>query len=386
MARWNGLIDAFARHVVGRYGLREVRKWRFEVWNEPDLDYFWRGTREQYFDLYANTARTLKAVDPALWVGGPATSKNLWVSEMLDFCRDKSVPIDFLSTHHYCANSALALNVDGTKNRIYHGQSKMKKDVAGTVEKVRASAFPDLEIHYTEWNVTPFHVDAFSKDSEFTAPFILQTVRDIRGLLNSYSFWTFTDVFEEGGPPAIPFSGLYGLLNFHGLKKPAYHAFHWYARLYDNEIPSGDGPLLATRSKKGSLRFITWNLNEVLKTDFTGGDWTLDEKARSETILLQGLKGRFRVQGFCIDGKKGNAYRAWQKMGSPQYLKENARNRLQKAAEPALICDRTLSCRGELKLTHTLKPCSVVFYDIEKISTVMGSPSPVSGRGRGVRA
>ena len=41
-ARWDGLISEFARHLVGRYGIEEVSQWYFEVWNEPNLD-FWAG-------------------------------------------------------------------------------------------------------------------------------------------------------------------------------------------------------------------------------------------------------------------------------------------------------------------------------------------------------
>jgi xylan 1,4-beta-xylosidase len=43
----------------------------------------------------------IKAVDAQLRVGGPATSKSAWVEEFLDFCEKKSVPADFVSTHHY---------------------------------------------------------------------------------------------------------------------------------------------------------------------------------------------------------------------------------------------------------------------------------------------
>ena len=41
--RWDGLITAFARHLVERYGEDEVAQWYFEVWNEPNID-FWSGS------------------------------------------------------------------------------------------------------------------------------------------------------------------------------------------------------------------------------------------------------------------------------------------------------------------------------------------------------
>ncbi|MGB8844182.1 MAG: glycosyl hydrolase family 39, partial [Terracidiphilus sp.] len=73
--KWAGLVRATVQHCVNRYGINEVRRWYFEVWNEPNLTGpFFRGTQQQYFDLYKITAQTIKTIDPQLRVGGPATS------------------------------------------------------------------------------------------------------------------------------------------------------------------------------------------------------------------------------------------------------------------------------------------------------------------------
>jgi xylan 1,4-beta-xylosidase len=56
---------------VERYGPSEVRRWFFEIWNEPNLAAFWTGSQADYFRLYRHAARTIKDVDGALAVGGP---------------------------------------------------------------------------------------------------------------------------------------------------------------------------------------------------------------------------------------------------------------------------------------------------------------------------
>lgn len=85
-----------------RYGAEEVRQWYFEVWNEPNLKDFWENADQQaYFDLYANTARTIKAIDPQLRVGGPSTAGAAWVPELLAFVAKNTLPIDFVTTHTY---------------------------------------------------------------------------------------------------------------------------------------------------------------------------------------------------------------------------------------------------------------------------------------------
>jgi xylan 1,4-beta-xylosidase len=73
MERWEDLVERFARHCEERFGQDEVRSWFFEVWNEPNID-FWEGNQAQYFELYDASARALKKVDPHLRVGGPVLS------------------------------------------------------------------------------------------------------------------------------------------------------------------------------------------------------------------------------------------------------------------------------------------------------------------------
>jgi xylan 1,4-beta-xylosidase len=106
-ARWDALISALARHLIERYGIEEVSRWYFEVWNEPNLD-FWAGQPKQstYWTLYDHTARSLKAVDNRLRVGGPATAQAAWVSAFLRHCSANHVPVDFVSTHVYGDDTA----------------------------------------------------------------------------------------------------------------------------------------------------------------------------------------------------------------------------------------------------------------------------------------
>ncbi len=100
--RWDDLIRHFAQHLIERYGADEVRHWYFEVWNEPNLD-FWTGrpAQESYFQLYDHTARTLKSVDPGLRVGGPATAQAAWIPAFIAHVESAKSPLDFVSTHIY---------------------------------------------------------------------------------------------------------------------------------------------------------------------------------------------------------------------------------------------------------------------------------------------
>src|ERR1700760_4845410 len=87
--KWDDLMTHFAQHLVDRYGINEVSQWYFEVWNEPNID-FWNGIPRQrsYFELYAHTARDLKGVSERLRVGGPATAAASWIPAFLKFMAD----------------------------------------------------------------------------------------------------------------------------------------------------------------------------------------------------------------------------------------------------------------------------------------------------------
>jgi xylan 1,4-beta-xylosidase len=364
LGRWDDLVRAVASHLVERYGIDEVASWYFEVWNEPDLEGgFWIGGQERYFELYVHTARAIKAVDPRLRVGGPATSRGMWVEEFLSFCARSQAPVDFLSTHHYCADAGLVMG-QFSEQILWRGQKAMSADVRRTVAAVRASAFPQIEVHYTEWNVSPIHEDRYGKDSEFTAAFALQTLQDVSGSIGRYMLWAISDVFEESGPGETPFSGKYGLVNLHGVKKPLFHAFRFLARLYDHQLPT-KGSLYATRSPEGGLRVLSWNYCEPLEVDFHGGEYRLDEREEDELLRFTGMDGRVNVRGWRVDRQHGNAYRAWLTMGAPQYPGLGQIEALKRAAEASLFTDRVEECAGLLELRHLLPASGIVFYEVD---------------------
>jgi xylan 1,4-beta-xylosidase len=366
--KWANLISVFVRHLVTRYGLEEVKQWHFEVWNEPDLEgIFWSGTQAEYFELYRHTVTAIKGVCDQLLVGGPSTSKNLWIEEMMEFCEVNQLPMDFVSTHHYCADASLEVDAD-VFNLEYRGQKAMRSDVQITVDKVRASnRFASAEVHYSEWNVSPCHEDRYGKDSEFTAVFLLQTLKDLDGLVDSYSFWCLSDIFEETGPGRSPFSGKYGLVNMQGIKKPVFYAYHFLTRLYDSVLSGAGESSWITHNENGSVRVLSWNFNEPETVDFNGADYRLDEQHRSEALLLKGMDGRYRIKAYRQDREVGNSFRCWQALGEPEYLTHKQIDILKESAEPNLFQDQVVECEGELELTHQLSPCAIVFYDIEKL-------------------
>ncbi len=198
---WAGLVRRLAAHWVERYGIEEVRRWYFEVWNEPNLRAFWTGTRDDYFTLYRHAAAALKEVDPGLRVGGPATAKNEWLPEFLDFCARERLPADFVSTHHY-PNDPLWSEAQDTESELAGSRRGILRESAAAA-KSQACGLPLL---YTEWNVSS-NPRYPRQDDPYAAAFVVKSVLEVSGLVEAYSFWTFTDIREENYFPSVPFHG-----------------------------------------------------------------------------------------------------------------------------------------------------------------------------------
>ena len=261
--RWDALIDAFARHLIERYGLEEVSRWYFEVWNEPNLD-FWAGQpkQETYWTLYDHTAKTLKAVSPRLRVGGPATAQAAWVAAFIRHCKEHGIPVDFVSTHVYGDDTAK--DVFGTTEHI--GRDHM---VCRAVQKVhgeiQSSPLPSLPLIWSEFNASwSNHTEV--TDAPYMGPWLAETVRQCDGLVQEMSYWTFSDVFEEQGVVKTPFYGGFGLLAAGGLPKPAFNAFALLHQLGEQRLANEAPGILVTRRSDGALVLALWNYADVRAT------------------------------------------------------------------------------------------------------------------------
>lgn len=299
---WDDLMTHFARHLVDRYGIDEVAQWYFEVWNEPNID-FWGGIPRQgsYFELYDHTARDLKAVSPRLRVGGPATAAASWIPAFLKHVSDNHVPIDFVSTHGYA---------DDTVENLFHNDKPVPMDdrVCAAVAKVRgqinASALPRLPLLWTEWNVQGMDQ---SRDTIFVGPAVANTVRECDGKVNQMSFWTFSDVFEEGGPIPKPFEGHFGLRAKGGINKPSYYGFALLHELGDRRIANTSKDVIATKAANDSLVVAAWNLVDPGEHGTT----------RTMELTFQHVAPDAHVTIQTVDQDHGNVLPKYRAMGSP---------------------------------------------------------------------
>ncbi len=319
--KWDALILAFARHLVSRYGIAEVSSWYFEVWNEPNID-FWTGrpAQETYFQLYDNTARALKAVSPRLRVGGPATAQAAWVDAMIAHATTKQVPLDFVSTHAYGNDTAMDI--------LGHAADIAPHQMLGpAVDKVHAqiaaSARPDIPLIWSEFNAT-YMSEREITDSVYMGPWLAKTISECDGKVTLMSYWTFSDVFEEQGVIRAPFFGGFGLIAIDHLPKPSFNVFRLLHTLGDQRLAAEANDVLVTKRKDGSLVLAAWNLAEPGAT----------VSAKSITLKFQGISGNAAVSISRVDPTHGNVLAAYDKMGAPTYPSQEQLKQLREVERP----------------------------------------------------
>jgi xylan 1,4-beta-xylosidase len=320
--QWYQLIFRFARHLVERYGIEKVADWYFEVWNEPNID-FWTGEpkEETYYDLYDVAASAIKDVNPRLRVGGPATARAAWVDRFIRHCVENNVPADFVSTHVYPNDTAL--NVFGKEENIPESDM-VALAVRKVYDQVQASARPQLPIIWSEYNAG---FDAPQLDSPYVGAWLANNIRLCAGgLATEMSYWTFTDAFfEEGGVFKSVFCSGFGLIATGGIPKASFNAFKILHHLGDQQLAiESTSALLTRRSGDGGLVLAIWNYIPPREAG----------QSKDAKIQLQGSeKNLERVRVFLVDDDHGSPLKSWQAMGRPDVPSLGQQAALRRAAE-----------------------------------------------------
>lgn len=336
---WEMLVEATVRHLSERYGEEEVKNWYFEVWNEPNHPGFFTEYQniEKYFVLYDAAAHAVKRVCAAYRVGGPATAGMGWLPEMVSHCRENDVPLDFLTSHSYGVKGDF--DPEGNAVTVLRDVDKVSKEIR--VHGARCKEW-GLPLFITEWSSSYSPADRVH-DSYYSAPYILRTTKRCEGFAEAMSYWTFTDIFEENGPPTEPFHGGFGLLNVQSIPKPAYHAYKFLARLGDAEISCEDEDAYVCRSERG-VQILFWNV-QAPRLEGYGNRTYFGKKVPAEEIedaqiTLAGMTlcREYTVVWETVGDGAGDAYGAYLDMGAPKTLLPAETDALMKASEPKKEC------------------------------------------------
>lgn len=359
--RWRDLIHAVVSHFVQRYGLEEVITWPFEIWNEPNLPSFWKDADQAaYFTLYRETVAVIKAIDPAFQVGGPAIcgGSDHWMRDFLQFCANENVPVDFLSRHAYSSGPRESIPF-AAYQKVAPPESLLSAFATGR-EFAGRSAYPDLPVHITEFNssytsINPVH------DAAFNAAYLAKVLSQGGDLAESFSYWTFCDVFEEENIPTALFHGGFGLLTHHQIKKPTYHLYEFFAHL-TGELLFRDDHQHVVRRDDGSLALLAWNP----RYDDDVSDGGIPESRTISVSVPVGEREIF-VMRRRVNEEVGNSWTAWQRMGRPRFPSRQQIAVLRECAAPAVSTAVCQPVGGRVELDLTLSRNEITLIELTPI-------------------
>jgi xylan 1,4-beta-xylosidase len=329
MKKWDALIRALITHWRERYGEAEISSWYYEVWNEPDIKPFFTGTLDDYLDLYRNTAAAVKDACPTCRVGGPASATPGYEAKLLAFAGTNHVPLDFISTHTYGVKAG-AFDDTGHKGTILNtSPDSIVGRVREAREEILHSATPKIPLYFTEWSSSYTPTD-FIHDQYHQASFIVDRLRKTVPLADAMSYWTFTDIFEENGPRFTPFHGGFGLMNYQGIRKPAFFAYKFLAQLGKSDVAETDtapnGPQSWITTSGNGVQALFWDYTPIappageIDQVFYKKEQPSLPAAPVELTLDHLKPGRYNLKVYRVGYLHNDAYTAYLHMGAPSQL------------------------------------------------------------------
>lgn len=356
---WCQMVQRMLRHLMERYGEDEVVTWPVEIWNEPNLCGFWENAdMQEYFKLFHETFKAVKAIDNRFRVGGPAVcggTDEEWIHAFMKYCKEQDLVIDFVTRHHYTIEQprkvghydyvALMKPEDGFANL------KTSRDIVDSFAE-----YKDLPIYITEFN-TSYSSRSVIHDTNLNAAYIAYQLSRLGDVNEAYSYWTFGDVFEEEGVPFTPFHGGFGLVANGCIPKPTFWTFAFYKKLQDSKgiCVYRDDNLVVLRKRDGGYLGVGWNL---VKTG-------VDEE-KHIVLSLAADVGTYSFLTKTVDEETCNPLKVWHDLGEPANLTNAQKKLLRQVSQPLVQTCRLKSESISVEIALLLKRNAVVYFEVWK--------------------
>jgi xylan 1,4-beta-xylosidase len=349
--KWGELVYQWTLHNIGRYGRDEVAKWYFEVWNEPNSNFYWQGTPQDFYKLHDVAIAAVRRALPVARVGGPdvAGAGGAFMDGFLEHVSsgknyvtgETGTPTDFLAFH---AKGRPAF-VDG---HVRMGISTHLKEVDNGFQKIAA---------VTALAAKPIVIGESDPEGCAACPGPQNAYRN-GTMYSSYTAASFARIWELAQKRRVNLEGVltwafefenqpwfagYRQLSTNGVNLPVLNVFRMFAKLgpvriaamSDAQIPldqivadgvrgETDVGTLATRTPQGGVAVLMWNYHD---DDVPG-----PEAAVRLTIKGRKPKDTGAAIVWRVDESHGNAFAAWKAMGSPQSPNAAQYEQLEKAS------------------------------------------------------
>lgn len=359
---WCSLVTATLSHLMERYGADEVVTWPIEVWNEPNLPGFWKDAdMDEYMVLFEHTFKAIKELDSRFKVGGPAicgVEDEKHMKHFMEFISEKQLPVDFITRHHYTSEPPRPSGHYSYIKLVELDESLETLDCSRQIID-SYPAYKGLPMHITEFN-TSYVPNAVIHDTNQNAAYVSSLLCRLGETSDSYSYWTFGDIFEEWGVPVAPFYGGFGMLANRSIKKPTYHAFAFMKAL------KGTGKKEAECVLKSDCALVTKDSDDVYRglifnsrTERTGEDLSV-------SLGIECADGEYTLIKKTVDEKTCNPLKVWHDLGEPSHLTESEVALLKQSAEPFTETEGITVSGGRADLSLEVREFGICYFELRK--------------------
>jgi len=382
---WADLVTAFVQHLLTRYGAAEVRQWMFGVWHQPDTPRFMYGftSNEAFYTFYQVTWQAVKDCDSELQVGTPPTfyiarpDYMNWYRPFLQWCRERHCMPDFLDFNFYDTS----LSNDGNGQKLFGFVESMTlgenpNGLNNFVNQVCSeTASLHLPVYLTEWNSSPSQQDLLN-DTCFKSCYLVKNILENYDKLESFGYWSLTDLMSEAPLPEQLFFGGLGLFTANGIPKASYFAMILLRSLGDTTIGKGDGWFATRRGKE--YRVLLYNYRHFShlyaqgeRFDMTFLDrytvFSPEQNLDVHFTLTDVENGDYLVREIILNRHNGSSFDQWLTMGGLELDQPQEYETLAARSQPARNKYKATSRRHTLELDAMLEMLEVRLLSIEPL-------------------
>lgn len=381
---WNSLVRDVVLHCMKRYGITEVLKWPFCVWNEPDTSVSMFGFEDEneFFEFYQNTYETVKAIHPDFIFGTPSlilASDNAlaWDYRFFAFTKEHNCVPDFLNIHSYDDSvDTLTLNIGvglEKANLLNIDMDRFYQHLNFVLTLSKKYYNKDLPVYMTEWNLTVNHRN-FINDTCFKSCYIAKNLLENYDRINAFGYWSLTDLICENQLSNTVFHGGLGLFTQTGIPKPPYYVFKYLSRLGNHLISQGKGWFMTKASH--SIQIALYNYEHYSKLYASGELFDMTATNRYTPFTLSKLLkfsfelkdipvNRVSIRRYIVNREHGSAFDSWVLMGAPDFMSVEDTAILKNSSQPGFFLETKDIIDGKLQLTVTLDPLEFSFLEVQ---------------------
>lgn len=388
--KWDSMVRAFINNCIRRYGMDEVRTWKFTpmMCNHILYRFF---TWEEYIVMYQHIWKTLKSIDAELCVGGPGIDSSVMIFDWensfgpwIEWCKKENCMPDFITIKTY--------PYDHTKDGMDFWE-QLKKGTIQNAENIitdkgfiehslkrihillKKYGYAADRIAVEAWNTTYSQSD-LCNDTCFKAAYIAKNIIENQGNAWCLAYWALSDHMVDFvvQREQSSFRGGFGLFSYDGVKKSGYYAMQLLAKLQGEQLEAGDGYCIARSHRRIQIvlyQYCEYNRFHSEESQFSSvmtDPYYLCREGEQQAyqLRLTGLKHRmYRIEEYRIGREHGgNPYERWIAMGKPSFMTKWQRDYLEQQAQPNYTM-QIVSCQKEmLELRYVVQPHDVLLIQV----------------------